>query len=234
MPASKKTTTKKTITRKSTLKTDQIPTESLTSTPVMTTPRRTKPKLNSKFLTIALIIIGIALLTYKFGPWLVPAIIDNRPVTRFELWSRMEKSFGAQTLDDVVNEYTLDAAIKKNGVVVEQDKIDTQMADLEKQFEGVGGLEEALTQRGLTRADLEKQVRTQLSVEKILSDQVEPTDEEVQEYFDTNAETLYADKEFDEVKDQVKATVKESNLRTAFLEWFATVKEEAKVTNFGL
>jgi len=237
MPTKK--TVKKSIAKKTT-NNSKMSDMAMPETPKMTqmvakpTAMVTKRTLNSRFLTIALIIVGIALLTYKFGPWLVPAIVDNRPVTRFELWSRMEKSFGAQTLDDVVNEYALESAITDSGIKVDQAKIDEQMSNLETQFEGVGGLDEALTQRGLTREDLVKQVKTQLAVEQILSDKVSPTDEEVQAYFDDNAETLYKDQEFDTVKEEVRAAVKDSKLRDAFLEWFAEVKDAARVKNFGL
>lgn len=200
--------------------------------PIITAP--VAPKLNSRYLSISLVVVGIALLTYKVGPWFVPAIVNNRPVTRFEIWSRMEKSFGEQTLDDIVSEYTLESAIKGSGIKVDEAKILEQLETLEAQFESVGGLEEALAQRGLTRADLEKQVSTQLAVEEILSDKVEPTEEEIRAYFDENAETIFADQDFDDIKQSVEDSVKESKLQTAFLEWFAEIKEEAKVKTFGL
>jgi|APSaa5957512622_1039677.scaffolds.fasta_scaffold22030_2 antitoxin component HigA of HigAB toxin-antitoxin module len=200
--------------------------------PVVTAPA--KSRLNSKYLSLSLVIVGIALLTYKVGPWFVPAIVDNRPVTRFEIWSRMEKSYGAQTLDDVVSEYSLEAAIKQNGISIEESAITTQLESLESQFESVGGLEEALTQRGLTKADLEKQISTQLAVEEILSDKVEPTEEEVQAFFDENAETIFQGQTLPEVKDDVINSVKDGKLQAAFLEWFAVVKEETNVKNFGL
>lgn len=243
MAPAKKTTKKKTTTKKSVKKTTvgarssrsssakKAPVTKVT-TPVVTTP--TRPRLNSRYLSIALVVVGIALLTYKVGPWFVPAIVNNRLVTRFEIWSRMEKSFGTQTLDDIVSEYTLESAIKKSGIKVDEVKIAEQLETLESQFESVGGLEEALTQRGLTRADLEKQVSTQLAVEEILADKVEPTEEEVQAYFDENAETIFADQEFDDVKDSVINSVKESKLQSAFLEWFAQIKEEAEVKTFDL
>src|SRR5688572_27792305 len=89
---------KKTVKRVSkTVKANPSVDLSMTAMPEITpsTPR----KMNSKFLSSALIVVGLALLAYKLGPWLVPAVVDNRPVTRFEVWSRMEKSYGAQTID---------------------------------------------------------------------------------------------------------------------------------------
>ena len=146
----------------------------------------------------------------------------------------MEKSYGQQTLDDLVNEKILDAAIVKSGVKVEQAKIDAQMKTLEDQFKDLGGLDEALKQRGLSRAELTKQVVTQLSVEEILKDKIIPTADEVKKQFDDNSKTLYKDKKFEDVQDSITDELKQGKLRDAFLTWFADVKKDAKIKSFGL
>lgn len=211
--------------------TKKVITQEVIPTPVPTTVR--KP-MNNKVISLALVAVLIALITYKVGPWLVPSIVDNKLVTRFELWSRLEKSYGAQALDDMVNEKILDQAIAKAGIKIDQAKLDEQMSTLEKQFETSGGLDEALKQRGLTRTDLIKQVKTQLSVEELLADKINPTEEEIKAQFDSGATTIYKDKKYDEMKATVTEELKQAKLRDAFLVWFADVKKEAKVKSFGL
>lgn len=190
--------------------------------------------MNGKMITLALIVVLIGLFTYKVGPKLVPAVVGNTPVTRFELWSRLEKGYGAQTLDDMVNEKILDQAIAKAGIKVDQAKFDAQLKSLESQFESAGGLDEALKQRGLTRKDLEKQIRTQLSVEELLSDKINPTEEEIKAQFDKGAATVYKDKKLDDVKANIIEELKQTKLRDEFLTWFADVKKSVKVKSFGL
>lgn len=198
------------------------------------TPSLPPSRLSPRFLTYALIVLGIGLLVYKFGPYFVPALVANKPITRFSIWSRLEKTYGTQTLDDLVNEAILDKAIADAGIKVEQAKIDAQMADLEKQFESLGGLDAALTERGLTKADLVKQVKTQLSVEELLADKINPTEEEIKKEYDDNASTLYKDKKFDDVKSEITAQLKDAKLRDEFLTWFAEVKKSISVKSFGL
>jgi hypothetical protein len=108
------------------------------------------------------------------------------------------------------------------------------MKSLEKQFESVGGLDEALKQRGLSRDELKKQIVTQLSVEEILKDKISPSDEEVKKEYDDNAKTTYKDKKFEDVKAEIASNLKDQKLRDAFLTWFADVKKDIKVNNFGL
>ncbi len=190
--------------------------------------------MNSKFITLALIVVLLALLTYKLGPKVVPAMVGNMPVTRFELWSRLEKSYGTQALDDMVNEKILDKAIADAHIKIDDSKMTDQISALEKQFETTGGLDDALKQRGLTRKDLEKQIRTQLSVEELLADKINPTDEEIKKQFDSNAATIYKDKKFDDVKLSIVDELKQTKLRDEFLVWFGEIKKSVKVKNFGL
>lgn len=223
----------KKVVKKATKKVMPIKSVEMTMTPTQVAPIPKKP-MNTKVISLALAVVVIGLLTYKLGPWLVPAIADNRPVTRFELWSRLEKNYGAQALDDMINEKILDKAIADANIKVDQAKLDSQIKALETQFESTGGLDEALKQRGLTRKDLTKQVKTQLAVEELLSDKIAPTDEEVQKQFDSGASTLYKDKKFEDVKASITDELKQSKLRDAFLAWFADVKKAAKVKTFGL
>lgn len=232
MPTAKKSTRKSTRQSASTAVSTPPVTPTLDS-PVMANPTA-KPIFSPRLLRYTLVIVLIALLTYKLGPWLFPARVGYRPISRFEIWNNLEEAYGAQTLDDLVNEKVLDAALKEKNVQVDQAKIDEQIKSLETQFESVGGLDEALKQRGLTREDLNKQIVTQLSVEEILKDQIVPSDVEIQAEYEANQETLYADSELAEVKDMIASSLKETKLRDAFLAWFAEVKKEIPVTNFGL
>ncbi len=229
--------TKKAVSRKNTIK-KSAPISSQMVEPmftdsVMPSSVAAKPS-NNKVMTIALIVVAVALLTYKTGPWLFPAVVDNQPISRFGLWSRLEKSYGAQSLDDMVNEKILDSAIAKANVKVDPAKLSDQIKVLETQFESTGGLDEALKQRGLTRTDLEKQIKTQLAVEEILADKISPTEEEIKAQFDAGALTAYKGKKLEEVKATITDELKQTKLRDAFLTWFAEIKKSAKVKTFGL
>lgn len=224
--------TKKTVKKALKVTKPQVSEMTMPVEPVMTPP--TLKPMNGKVLTLGLIAVVIALITYKAGPWLVPAIADNRPITRFEIWSRLEKSYGAQALDDMVNEKILDHAIAKANIKIDQAKVDEQVKSLETQFEANGGLDEALKQRGLDRKALIKQIETQLSVEELLADKIKPTDEEVKKQYEDGSKTMYTGKKFEEVQASITEEIKQAKLRDAFLAWFADVKKDAKVKTFGL
>lgn len=219
-PAKKKTTTKRSPAK------IELPVSLAKAMPPKAMDRRLLSKL--------LIIIALGLLSYKFGPWLFPATINNKPISRFTLIKRLEQTYGEQTLDDLVNEKILNQAIANNGVTVSQAAVDRQVAIAEEQFAQLGGLDEALKQRGMSRNDLIKQITTQLSIEEILKDEIEPTEAEIAEEFETNADTFYADTTLEESSPMIMDNLRQQNLRNAFLEWFEEVKEEFQVKKFGL
>jgi len=232
MPKATKQTAKKTTKKTITPEINYEPMN--TSTAPTSTSMSSTPIQSGRMLRLALIVVLVGLLTYKVGPWLVPALVDNSPVFRMGLWSRLEKSYGAQALDDMINEKILDNAIAKSGVKVDQAKLDDQIKLLETQFESTGGLDEALVQRGLTREDLSEQVKTQLAVEELLADKINPSEEEVKAQFESNATTLYKDQKFEDVQSSIVEELKQTKLRDEFLAWFADIKKDANVRTFGL
>jgi len=224
MPAKKKTTKKSSTEKTKAPKTDS-------TMPVVS---NSKPTMSRKNLVILLVVVAVGLLTYKLGPWLFPASINSRPVSRFELYSRLESLYGEQVLEDMINNRILDLAIADSGAKVDQTMVDEQIASLESQFEGLGGLDSALDQQGLNREELKKQLYTQLAVEEILKEEIIPTEEEIQANYDAGLETLYADKSLDDVRENISESLRQDKLREAFLTWFSGVKEEYTVKKFDL
>jgi foldase protein PrsA len=228
----KKTTTKKVKSTKVT-KSPEVLSPSLATT-TTTTKSTSKPIFSPKVLASVLILVGVGLVTYKAGPWLVPAIVDKTPITRIQLANKLDQAYGAQVLDDMINEQVLKVAIKKSGVKVDEAKVDEEIKNIESQFESLGGLDEALTARGMSRDELVEQIKTQLAVEEILKDKLVATDEEVEAYYQENKETLYKDMELSAVTEEIRANLRQSKLSQEFMTWFTEVKESVSVKNFTL
>lgn len=226
MPAkTKKTTKRKTTSKTAKLSAPVLPVDLKTASPT---------KVSRKTLFIVLIIILLGVSAYKLGPWFFPAIVNNKPISRLKLINRLEKAYGQQTLEDLVNEEVLNLAVKQSGVTVDQVKIDEQIEALEEQFESLGGLDTALQERGVTRDELVEQIKTQLAVEVILREKITATDDEILEDYETNSATLYKDKSLEEVKADIAERIKQTKLRDEFLVWFSQVKKDIEVKTYGL
>lgn len=194
-------------------------------------PRFT-PKMNTKFLVLGLVLVGVGLLTYKLGPWLVPAVVDKTPITRWQLYEKLEQTYAPQVLSDLINEQILESAIAKTNVTVDQGLIDARLKEIEDSVASLGGLDEALKSRGMTKAELISQIKIELSLQEILKDKLATTDEEAKTYFDQNSKTIYVDKKFDDVKAEILETLKQNKFRDAFMTWFEEAKKSVSVKNF--
>lgn len=192
-----------------------------------------KRKLNVRRVLVVLLVLLVAILAvYKYAPWLVPAWVDNKPITRMQLYRRLENTYGQQTMEDLINEQILDKAIADSGVQVPQEKVDAEIQKVEDQFQSLGGLDAALEARGMTRDELVKQIHTQLAVEEILKDQIQPTEEEIVAEYEEGKATVYQGKTLEESRESITVQVKQAKLRDAFLAWFAEKKQGANVRNF--
>jgi len=116
-------------------------------------------------LLIVLIAVGI----FGYFRFWNAATVNGTPISRISYIKAMEKLGGKQTLDSMIDEVLiLNEGIAK-GVKIEQKVIDDEIAKIETQLKAQGQtLDAALLANGMTKAELEKQIRVK-KIEDILS-----------------------------------------------------------------
>lgn len=194
-------------------------------------PLKKNSKLNLKktiVILLAVLVVGLGL--YRFKSWIVVAIINNRPITRFSLARQLEKQYGQQALENEVSRILILQAGKKQNVVIGQEQIEGRINEIRQQVSGQGAdLETLLKSQGQTMADLEEQIRIQLIVEKILGPEVDVSKEEVQNYFDQNQEFFAEETVFEDVADRIKDDLYQQKLSEKFQPWLAQLREQGKI-----
>lgn len=114
------------------------------------------------------------------------AKVDGKSITKDELYEAMLKENGALILDVLIEDKILDLELKKAKESV--DKADVK-AEVETYYDTYGdqaGLESALEESGLTMEMFEKNVEKIVKMNKLLSKEVEVTEEDTKAYFDEN------------------------------------------------
>lgn len=156
------------------------------------------------------------------------AKVDGKSITKDELYETMLKENGALMLEVLIENKILDIELKKAKESV--DKADIQ-AEIETYYETYGdeaGLEAALEQSGLTMEAFEKNVEKIIKMNKLLSKEVEVTEEDTKAYFDENI-TSFDEPERVEVSHVMledEATAKEVAVKLADGEKFAELATE--------
>lgn len=184
---------------------------------------------NVKIVVIGIVVLGVL---YLAKGLFVAAIVNGVPVSRISLVKELEKQGGSDVLSSLITEKLIFQEASKNKIEVAQEEIDKEISTIEEQLVAQGmDLESALSLQGQTKADLERNLKIRIILEKILADKIGVTDQEVKDYFTQN-KTLYEGKTLDEVKSDVTTTLKQQKLSTEYQTWIADLKDKAKITYF--
>lgn len=180
-------------------------------------------------LVVALFLAGV----YFSRSLVFAAWVNGRPVYRFTLVNELEKQGGKQVLDGLIEKSLVDSEAKKSKITISQTEIDSEIKNIETTISGQGiSLDEALNLRGMTRKNLEDQIKTQKTIEKILASKIVITDQELRDYFNTNKTLFGQNPVFDKVKDQVNTQLFQQKLSEEYTTWITDLKTKAKILYF--
>lgn len=178
---------------------------------------------------VVLLLVAIYFGFQKYGRLAVVSTVNGQPIFRWNLWTRLEKQSGKQILDQMVSEKLIDQEAEKKQVVVAKADIDNQIKQFEKQFKGKEGLDQMLSFQGLTRSDLEQQIRYNLILTKLTSP-AKVTEKGIQEYYVANQET-YGEELTDDARKKILEVLNQQKKSKAITDWFEAVRKKAKVVN---
>lgn len=191
--------------------------------------------LSTKQKIIFLLLLGIlALLIYYGYKFSVLAWVDQTPVTRFQLYQELDKKYGKDLREQLITETLINNEAKKQGVVISQDELDSQIKKIEEQQGGKDKLDQILTLQGMSRQDLDTQIRYQLLIEKMFGKDVTVADNEIKDYIDKNKDQFpdFSDDESSEsakVKTGVADLLKRQKIGQSFNDWLKQALESPRI-----
>jgi len=187
----------------------------------------------SKTLIPLLIVLAIAGVLYGIKGWFVAAVVNGRPISRWSLDRQLEKQMGKAVLENEIVKILILQAGKKEKVVVSREELDAKIEEIKEQFSSQGtDLETLLASQGQTSKDLEEQIKVQLIVEKIVGKDIEVTDEQIAEYFETSKDFFPEDATLEEMKEDIQQDLFQQKLGEKFQPWLTQLKEDSKVYYF--
>lgn len=117
------------------------------------------------------------------------ATVNGERISREELYQEMYARAGKQTLEEMITRRLVAQEGKKQGVAVTDAEVKAEIDRIiREQFSSEEEFLNALSYYGMTRAGLEENIRTDLTIKKVLSAQVQVTDDEARAYFDQHRE----------------------------------------------
>ncbi len=118
----------------------------------------------------------------------VIAEVNDLKITKEEFYDFLVEQNGAEALQAMILEKMLEMEIKENKIEITNADIDTEYAKMAESYGGIQGLESTMMMYGYSPESIKKNIRLNLSIEKLMEPMIEITDEEIVEYYEENKE----------------------------------------------
>lgn len=189
----------------------------------------TKPPWKN-ILLIGLLIIAV--LFWIFKGQFIAVMVNGQPISRWQLNSELEKKFGEQVLEGLINERLILAAAKQKGIFITSNDIDGRIKQIEERLKGSMALDDALKAQGLTRDGLKKQIEIQISIEKLFDKESTVSTQEVEDYLGRNKEAYKNATDEAAVKKEIAGIIRQQKVADSFDKWFTEIRKDAKIQKF--
>lgn len=199
-------------------------------------PKKLKVKVDKRLSKVLLVLVGVIVaggLLYSAKSWFVVAVVNGRPIFRHAFDRQLERQYGKATLDNEVTKVLIQQEAKKQNTNIPQSEVDDRIKQIEDQFKAQGtDLDTLLTSQGQNRDNLQEQIKIQLVIEKILGKDIEITDEQIEQYYETNKDFFPEDSKFEDLKEDIRQDVFQQQMSEKFQPWLEDLKATAKIYPF--
>ena len=179
---------------------------------------------------VSLLILFV--LIWKFSGNFIAATVNGQPISRFELNKQLVRRFGDQTLDNMINERLILAAVRQKGIFIGKEEIDAKVAEIEEKLKGSISLPDALKAQGLSQDEFRRQIEIQLSIAKLFEKEATVGASEAEEYIGKNKEAYKTATNPVALREDVTGMLKQQKIGDLFNTWFTDVRNKANIKKF--
>lgn len=178
-------------------------------------------------------VVAISALLFLSKSLFLAATVNGTPVFRLSIIKNLEKKSGKEALEAKVTKILVFQEAARQNILVSPEEINDQISKIEASLASQNqNLTELLALDGITRDEFANEIKIQKIVEKILSDKIQVTDEEVTAFLEKNKSSIPKDTELGKLKEDVKTQLARSKLGTAYTDWVQGLKEKASISYF--
>lgn len=183
-----------------------------------------------RMIPLALFILLIVIMVMNKGMF-IASLVNGKPIFTWQLHSVLRARFGQQTLEGMIGEMLIQEEAKKAKILVTKEDVDAKEKEIVSSLGANVSLDELLKFQGLSKKDFEKQVRLQLTVEKLLSKDITVSEKDIDAYIASQGATLVAT-EPALLRTEAKQAIITRAVSEKLQDWFAELRQKAKVLRF--
>lgn len=198
------------------------------------TPLESKPSKKGRFgrnLTPLIVLLFVVILIGIFARnYLLSATVNGQLITRFQVISELEKQSGKKALDSIITETLIFQEAKKRSIIITEKDVKDQLSEIEKSLKATGqNLDQALEMQGLTKSSLEKQIRLQKILEKIVGDNIKISNKEIDIFVKNNKNSIPDKSDMKKIRAQVEEQLKRDKINEKIQKWITDAQKKAKI-----
>ena len=118
------------------------------------------------------------------------ASINGENISEDELNELLVSQYGTNALDTLITKKVIEKEMEKAGIEVTQEEIDEEMANYAEYYGGEETFLTILESSSVDISDFEGDMKIYLATNKLMEDEIEITDEEMQIYFEENKDSF--------------------------------------------
>lgn len=200
-------------------------------TPIELPPTPKQNKSLQNLVILGLLVLAVAgLYLYRSG-YLVAATVNGSPIYRSQLNKLLMDKFGQQSLEMLITEKLIDTEAKNKNVDITEADIAKRRDEMLARIGGGVSLEDLLSFQGMTKDEFNKQVKLQLTVERILEKDIKITDAEIKQFISTSSARLKATQEA-QLREEARQIILENRIGEKITSWFNDLKQKAAIKKF--
>lgn len=180
--------------------------------------------------TLALVDYAVQYLNYKASV----AIVNGERIYRKDFYTKLEQSYGSTIVKQMIDETLVYQEAADKNIEISSKDIDTEVDTLSEQYGGLEELQQELELRSMSMETLRHQIETTLIIEKILSNDITVSEDEIKEYYDQYKDVLFADTEvpsYEDAKETVKEQLRQQKIGNEVSSWLLELEGKATIKN---
>ena len=193
--------------------------------------------ISKKYLYAVAVVLAVVGILFAGSRLWVVAWVDNKPITKFQLYSLLEKRDQGKTSEELIVQTLLKSEGDKQKASVSEAEIEAEIKKVEEQQGGAAQLDQILQMNQTSREDFRKLVELQLIKQKLFGKDVSITEEDVAKYLEENKDSLPPEilinpesSEAAKLRESAKEQLKQMKINENFNKWLEETMASSRVS----
>lgn len=179
---------------------------------------------------VIMLIIGVL---YTMRSLFIAATVNGQPITRISVIKELEKQAGKQALESMVTKTLIQQEAKKKNIIITEKDVAAEIKTIESNIKSQGQtLDAALAMQGMTKKDLEEQIKIQKMIEKLAAGDIKVSAKEIEDYIEANKAMMGEGTDPEAMKKNAKDMLTQQKKSEKMQAFITDLQKKSKINYF--